>query len=55
MSKLDECFSIADLRQLAKKKLPSVMFDYIEGAAEDELTAEWNRNAFSKYEFVPRE
>ena len=54
MSKLDECFSIADLRQLAKKKLPSVMFDYIEGAAEDELTAEWNRNAFSKYEFVPR-
>jgi L-lactate dehydrogenase (cytochrome) len=54
MSKLDECFSIADLRELAKKKIPSVMFDYIEGAAEDELTVEWNRNAFSKYEFVPR-
>ncbi|MCF8278570.1 MAG: alpha-hydroxy-acid oxidizing protein [Flavobacteriales bacterium] len=54
MSKLDECFSIADLRQLAIEKLPSVMFDYIEGSAEDELTANWNRNAFSKYEFVPR-
>ncbi|MCF8464244.1 MAG: alpha-hydroxy-acid oxidizing protein [Flavobacteriales bacterium] len=54
MSELKECFSIADLRELAIKKLPSVMFDYLEGSAEDELTAEWNRNAFSKYEFVPR-
>ena len=54
MSKLDECFSIADLRQLAIKNLPSVMFDYLEGSAEDEITAEWNRSSFSKYEFVPR-
>ncbi|MDA9120802.1 alpha-hydroxy-acid oxidizing protein [Flavobacteriales bacterium] len=54
MSALNECFSIADLRQLAIKKLPSVMFDYLEGSAEDELTAEWNRSSFSKYEFVPR-
>ena len=54
MSTLNECFSIADLRELAIKKLPSVMFDYLEGSAEDELTAEWNRNSFSKYEFVPR-
>lgn len=30
------------------------MFDYLEGSAEDELTAAWNRNSFSKYEFVPR-
>lgn len=54
MPTLNECFSIADLRELAIKKLPSVMFDYLEGSAEDELTAEWNRNSFSKYEFVPR-
>ncbi len=54
MPTLNECFSIADLRKLAIKKLPSVMFDYLEGSAEDELTAEWNRNSFSKYEFVPR-
>lgn len=54
MSELDQCFSIADLRELAIKKLPSVMFDYLEGSAEDELTAVWNRNSFSKYEFVPR-
>ena len=42
------------LRDLAKAKLPSVMFDYVEGSAEDELTFAWNRKAFSKYEFVPR-
>lgn len=30
------------------------MFDYLEGSAEDELTTAWNRNSFSKYEFVPR-
>jgi len=42
------------MKILAKKKLPKVMFDYIEGGAEDEVTVEWNKNAFSKYEFVPR-
>lgn len=54
MSLLAECFTISDLRKLAQKKLPSVMFDYIDGGSEDELTLQWNRNSFSKYEFVPR-
>ena len=49
-----ECFSINDLKKLAQKKMPSVMFDYMEGSAEDEITAQWNINAFEKYEFVPR-
>lgn len=54
MSKLDNCFSIADLRRLAQQRIPAVIFDYIEGGAEDEQTLVWNRNAFSAYEFVPR-
>ncbi len=54
MSKLDTIFSIKEMRNLAKEKLPSVMFDFLEGSAEDEITREWNSNAFSKYEFVPR-
>lgn len=54
MSGLSDCHTIEDLRKLAKKKLPSVMFDYIEGGAEDELTCKWNKEAFAKYEFVPR-
>ena len=54
MSSLAECFTIADLRKLAQKKLPKVMFDYVDGGAEDELTLQWNRQSFSNYEFVPR-
>ncbi len=54
MSKLSECFSIEDLRKLAKIKLPSVMYDYIEGGAENELTLKWNKESFTNYEFVPR-
>jgi L-lactate dehydrogenase (cytochrome) len=41
------------MKELARKKLPSVMFDYIDGGAEDEITVNWNRNAYQKYEFVP--
>lgn len=54
MAKLEEAFTIQDLKEIAKSKVPSVMFDYMQGGAEDELTLKWNREAFSKYEFVPR-
>lgn len=54
MSSINEVFSILQMRDLAKTRIPSVMFDYLEGAAEDEQTYAWNRNSFSKYEFVPR-
>lgn len=54
MASVNEVFSILEMRDMAKAKLPSVMFDYLEGSSEDELTFEWNRNSFSKYEFIPR-
>lgn len=54
MSKIALCNSIEDIRKLAKKKLPSVMYDYIEGGSEDEITVGWNKSAFNEYEFVPR-
>ena len=53
MSKITHCTSIADMKELARKKLPSVMFDYIDGGAEDEITVNWNRNAYQKYKFIP--
>lgn len=49
-----DCHSIFDLKKRARKKLPSVMFDYIEGGSEDEQTLQWNRDAYAKYEFKPR-
>lgn len=46
--------NIDDLRTLAKRRLPGGVFDYIDGAAEDELTIGRNRAGFDDLEFVPR-
>ena len=43
-----------DLRQIAKKRLPRGVFDYIDGAAEDESALARNCRAFDKIEFRPR-
>ena len=45
---------VGDLRTLAKKRLPGGCFDYIDGAAQDEVTAAANVSAFTKYSFRPR-
>ena len=52
--RLARSHSIADLRRLAKRRLPRAVFDYADGAAEDEVTARRNEAAFEDYEFLPR-
>ena len=51
--RLERANNIADLRQLARRRLPGPIFDYIDGGADDEVTLERNMSAFSKYEIVP--
>lgn len=51
---LKHCRNIADLRALAKRRLPAPMFHYIDGGADDELTLGWNTSAFDRYELLPR-
>jgi len=46
--------NIADLRLIAKDRLPSGIFDYIDGGAEDEKTLARNTEVFDRYLFVPR-
>ena len=46
--------NVADLRSLAQKRLPKVVFDYLEGGAEDEVTLRANREAFASLTFRPR-
>jgi (S)-mandelate dehydrogenase len=41
-------YSIETLRQLAKRRLPRAVFDFIDGGAEDEATLRGNRAAFEK-------
>jgi (S)-mandelate dehydrogenase len=45
--------NIADLREIARRRVPGFAFEYVEGGAEDEATLRRNREAFSALRFVP--
>jgi isopentenyl diphosphate isomerase/L-lactate dehydrogenase-like FMN-dependent dehydrogenase len=47
-------YNIADLRAAARRRLPGVVWRYIEGGAEDEITLRANRAAFEAIHFSPR-
>ena len=46
--------TVDDARVLARRRLPRVVFDYIDGAAESERTMRDNREAFESVGFVPQ-
>ena len=52
--KLAKAADVGDLRAMAKKRLPGGCFDYIDGAAQDEVTAANNVSAYKNYYFRPR-
>lgn len=52
--RLRRSVSVADMRRLAKRRLPRGVFDYIDGGAEDERTLSANCDAFAKVTFRPR-
>ena len=51
---LQRCYNIADLRELARRRLPAPLFHYIDGGADDERSLARNTSAFDDYEFLPR-
>ncbi len=50
---LKNCHNFEDFRKLAKKKLPSPIFHYIDGGADDEITLKRNTKAFEKCDLIP--
>jgi|TARA_B100001094_G_scaffold7051_1_gene6302 L-lactate dehydrogenase (cytochrome) len=50
---LKDCHSFGDFRELARRKLPSPIFNYIDGAADDETTYERNTKSFEDCDLVP--
>src|SRR5487761_1377128 len=46
--------NIADLREIARRRVPSFAFEYVEGGAEDEATLRHNREALAALHFVPQ-
>jgi (S)-mandelate dehydrogenase len=46
--------NVEDYRILAQKRLPKIIFDYLEGGADDEVGMEHNRDVFERYRLMPR-
>jgi isopentenyl diphosphate isomerase/L-lactate dehydrogenase-like FMN-dependent dehydrogenase len=46
--------NLEDLRELARRRVPRIVFNYIDGGADDELTLRENRRAFDAVTFRPR-
>lgn len=51
--RLNQCHNFHDFRKLAKRRLPGPIFNYIDGAADDELTCQRNTVSFNECDLVP--
>src|SRR5437870_13747099 len=52
--RIDQAVNIEDLHKMAKRRLPKIAFDFIEGGLEDERGLETNTSAFHKHQLLPR-
>ena len=50
---INNCHNVKDFRKLAKKRLPSPIFHYIDGAADDEITYKRNTDAYEQCDLIP--
>ena len=50
---IKNCNNTDDFRNLAKSKLPSPVFHYIDGGADDEITLKRNRDSYETCDLVP--
>jgi L-lactate dehydrogenase (cytochrome) len=53
-SHLSRAINVEDLRSLARRRLPKIVFDYIDGGADAEVTLRENLRAFEEVTFRPR-
>jgi L-lactate dehydrogenase (cytochrome) len=51
--KISDCNNIMDFRRMARRNLPSPVFNYMDGGADDEWTLARNTSAFDNYELLP--
>jgi len=51
--RLRDCYNFHDFRRLAGRRLPAPIFDYIDGAADDEVTHRRNTASFERCDLVP--
>jgi isopentenyl diphosphate isomerase/L-lactate dehydrogenase-like FMN-dependent dehydrogenase len=46
--------NIEDLRRIARRRLPRMVYEYLEGGSEDDVTLRANRQGFEAIAFSPR-
>ena len=51
--RLRDCHNFNDFRELARRRLPGPIFDYIAGGADDEVTLRQNTASFERCDLVP--
>lgn len=51
--RLTDCHNFHDFRELASRRLPGPIFNYIDGAADDEVTYRRNTESFERCDLVP--
>lgn len=54
MTRLEDCLNLVDFEKAARDALPSPVFHYIDGGADDEFTKRANTAAFDRYHLIPR-
>lgn len=53
-SNIARALNVADLRELARRRIPRFVFEYVDGGAEDEVTLRGNRASFERLRLLPR-
>ena len=54
MSRLDRCYTIADLREAAQRRLPKGVFHYVDKGTEDQLALDNNRRVLDQTKLLHR-
>jgi len=54
MAGIDDAINIEDLRLIAKRRLPRICYDFIEGGVEQEVGLRRNIDGFARHRLVPR-
>lgn len=53
LRRMQSAANVRDLREIARRRLPKGVFDYVDGGAEDEVTYRRNEQDFHNWEFAP--
>jgi isopentenyl diphosphate isomerase/L-lactate dehydrogenase-like FMN-dependent dehydrogenase len=54
MTDIDRCYNIADLRDMARRRLPKGVFEYLDRGSEDEVALAHNRRAYDRLKLKTR-